>query len=135
MLEKFFRNFLWLDGTDVQKKSLLFNCNVAKDFYELSWLISLINGRNTVTNIFFFINCSGFFEYNGFMPYLFTHRAGWRFGSGSKSSGLGVKKLLICFDCATLVSSPTISYNKKRQQPNLFNLNQKIIIKNTTNKN
>lgn len=135
MLEKFFRNFLWLDGTDVQKKSLLFNCNVAKDFDELSWLISLINGRNTVTNIFFFINCSGFFEYNGFMPYLFTYRAGWRFGSGSKSSGLGVKKLLICFDCATLVSSPTISYNKKRQQPNLFNLNQKIIIKNTTNKN
>ena len=78
---------------------------------------------------FFFINCSGFFEYNGFMPYLFTYRAGWRFGSGSKSSGLGVKKLLICFDCATLVSSATISYNKKRQQPNLFNLNQKIIIK------
>ena len=53
LLEKFFRNFLWLDGTDVQKKSLLFNCNVAKDFYELSWLISLINGRNTVTNIVF----------------------------------------------------------------------------------
>ena len=135
MVETFFRNFLWLDGTDVQKKSLLFNCNVAKDFDELSWLISLINERNTVTNIFFFINCSGFFEYNGFMPYLFTYRAGWRFGSGSKSSGLGVKKLLICFDCATLVSSATISYNKKRQQPNLFNLNQKIIIKNTTNKN
>ena len=135
MVETFFRNFLWLDDTDVQKKPLLFNCNVAKDFDELSWLISLINGRNTVTNIFFFINCSGFFEYNGFMPYLFTYRAGWRFGSGSKSSGLGVKKLLICFDCATLVSSATISYNKKRQQPNLFNLNQKIIIKDTTNKN
>ena len=135
MVETFFRNFLWLDDTDVQKKPLLFNCNVAKDFDELSWLISLINGRNTVTNIFFFINCSVFFEYNGFMPYLFTYRAGWRFGSGSKSSGLGVKKLLICFDCATLVSSATISYNKKRQQPNLFNLNQKIIIKNTTNKN
>ena len=75
--------------------------------------------------LFFFINCSGFVEYNGFMPYLFTYRGGWRFGSGSKSSGLGVKKLLICFDCATLVSSPTISYNKKRKQPNLFNLNQK----------
>ena len=53
MVETFFRNFLWLDDTDVQKKPLLFNCNVAKDFDELSWLISLINGRNTVTNIFF----------------------------------------------------------------------------------
>lgn len=42
--------FLWLD---VQKKSLLFNYNVTKDFDELSWLLSLINGRNTVTNIFF----------------------------------------------------------------------------------
>lgn len=78
-----------------------------------------------MTNFFFSKNCSGFVEYNGFMPYLFTHRGGWRFGSGSKSSGLGVKKLLICFDCATLVSSPTISYNKKRKQPNWFNLNQK----------
>ena len=83
---------------------------------------------------FFFINCSGFFENNSFTPYLFTYRGVWRFGSGSKSSGLGVKKLLICFDCATLVSSPTISYNQKRQQPNLFNLNQKIK-KIQTNKN